>query len=150
MDPEVKQDAGFPNAATEPEKVDVDINHDDSGSLSKLSSSETNEQWQKIGEQVSAFLADLPDYAGEFFGEYRRPLVTIGIVLGVVLLAKLALAILGAINEVPLLAPSFELIGIGYSTWFVYRYILRDSNRKELAEDFESLKEQVLGKNDPK
>ncbi|HHP7244329.1 MAG TPA: CAAD domain-containing protein [Elainellaceae cyanobacterium] len=148
MDPEAKQDAGFSDAASEAEQVKVDIDAEDSGQLSKMPTDQTNEQWQKIGEQVSAFLADLPDYVGEFFGEYRRPIVTIGVVLSVILLSKVALAILGAINEIPLLAPTFELIGIGYTAWFIYRYILRDSSRKELSEDFESLKEQIVGRND--
>lgn len=148
MDPEAKQDAGFSDAASEAEQVKVDIDDEESGQLSKMPADQTNEQWQKIGEQVSAFLADLPDYVGEFFGEYRRPIVTIGVVLGVILLSKVALAILGAINEIPLLAPTFELVGIGYTAWFIYRYILRESSRKELSEDFESLKEQIVGRND--
>ncbi|MGJ3247338.1 MAG: CAAD domain-containing protein [Elainellaceae cyanobacterium] len=148
MDPEAKQDAGFSDAASEAEQVKVDIDGEESGQLSKMPADQTNEQWQKIGEQVSAFLADLPDYVGEFFGEYRRPIVTIGVVLGVILLSKVALAILGAINEIPLLAPTFELVGIGYTAWFIYRYILRESSRKELSEDFESLKEQIVGRND--
>ncbi|MGJ3251451.1 MAG: CAAD domain-containing protein [Elainellaceae cyanobacterium] len=148
MDPEAKQDTGFSDAASDAEQVKVDIDDEESGQLSKMPADQTNEQWQKIGEQVSAFLADLPDYVGEFFGEYRRPIVTIGVVLGVILLSKVALAILGAINEIPLLAPTFELVGIGYTAWFIYRYILRESSRKELSEDFESLKEQIVGRND--
>lgn len=128
--------------------VDVDINGDQSGDLAQLTAStseESQEQWQEIVDKVSAFLADLPAYLSEFFGEYKRPIITVGIITGSIVSVKLVLAVLGAINDIPLLSPLFELVGLGYSAWFVYRYLLQASSRKELAEDFTSLKEQVLG-----
>ncbi len=134
MEPEVKQDTS------------VDINAPESGQIRKMSSSEqAKEQWQKLGEQASSFLAELPAYIAAFFNEYRRPLITIGLFLAVIVFAKVALAILGAINEIPLLAPTFETIGIAYAAWFVYRYMLKASTRSELSSDFASVKEQILG-----
>ena len=59
---------------------------------------------------------------------------------------KLVLAILNTINEIPLLAPTFELVGLVYAGWFVYRFLLKDSNRQELTENVVSLRDQVLGK----
>ncbi|MGG6294716.1 CAAD domain-containing protein [Leptolyngbya sp. AN02str] len=109
------------------------------------SDSQAGEQWKQITDKATALLADLPEYVTSFFGEYRRPIVTIGLIAGAIVAVKLTLAILGSINDIPLLAPSFELIGIGYSAWFIYRYLLKASNRKELSEDFNSLKSQVLG-----
>ncbi|MGB3614197.1 MAG: CAAD domain-containing protein [Elainellaceae cyanobacterium] len=109
---------------------------------------ETKEQWQKIGEQTSVFLAELPRYVSEFFRQYRRPILTVGLILGTILLFKVALAILGAINDIPLLAPTFELIGIGYAIWFVYRYLLKASNRAELSQDVAAVKAQILGGTD--
>jgi hypothetical protein len=44
------------------------------------------------------------------------------------------------------LSPVFELVGIGYTGWFVYRYLLKVETRKELGEEFKSLKGQVVGK----
>lgn len=134
METEAKQDAS------------VDIDAPESGQIRKLSSSEqAKEQWQKLGEQASSFLAELPAYISDFFSEYRRPLVTIGLLLAIIIFAKVALAVLGAINEIPLLAPTFETIGIAYSVWFIYRYMLKASTRSELSSDFSSLKEQILG-----
>ncbi|MEL6222520.1 MAG: CAAD domain-containing protein [Cyanobacteria bacterium J06626_14] len=137
MDPEVKQETS------------TDFETPESGTMRKLSSSEqAQEQWQQLGEQASTFLKDLPGYISSFFSEYRQPIVTVGLVLAIFLTAKVAFAILGAINEVPLLAPTFEIIGIGYSAWFIYRYLLKASSRNELSNDFSSLKEQVLGQRD--
>jgi hypothetical protein len=108
---------------------------------------EINQQVQQILDKVSGLLANLPDYVTDFFKEYKRPLVTVGLILAAFISVKLLLAILSAINEVPLLAPTFELVGLGYSSWFVYRFLLKDANRQELTESFTAVKDQVLGKN---
>lgn len=107
---------------------------------------EASQKAQQIWDKVSALLADLPAYVTDFFREYQRPIITVGLIFGSVVSVKLVLAILGAINEIPLLSPSLELIGLTYSGWFIYRYLLRASNRQELVEDINTLKEQVLGR----
>ncbi|XP_002984041.2 protein CURVATURE THYLAKOID 1A, chloroplastic [Selaginella moellendorffii] len=53
--------------------------------------------------------------------------------------------IVGAINSVPLLPKVMELVGLGYTGWFVYRYLLFKSSRKELLEDVEELKKKITG-----
>ncbi|KAG0456164.1 hypothetical protein HPP92_023952 [Vanilla planifolia] len=57
----------------------------------------------------------------------------------------LSSTLIGAINSVPLLPKLLELVGLGYTGWFVYRYLLFKSSRKELAEDFEALKKKIAG-----
>lgn len=146
MEPEVKQDTGSPEFSAE--NVNVTISTDESGTLAKFSSDTSNEQWRQIGEKISEFLADLPDYLTDFFGEYKRPIVTVGLIFAAIVAVKLLLAILDAINDIPLLSPLLELVGMGYSAWFVYRYLWKASSRQELATDFNRLKEQVLGKFD--
>lgn len=144
MDPEVKPDPTSPEFVAD--EISVDFTTDDSGTLTPVPvTRDSNEQWREIGEKASLFLAELPDYLSSFFGEYRKPIVIVGLALGSVIAIKLTLAILDSVNDIPLLAPTFELIGLFYSGWFVYRYLLKASNRKELADDFNSLKEQVLG-----
>jgi hypothetical protein len=138
MEPEVQQDKA--------ENVTVTINTDTSGGLTTVSTDPSSEQWQEIGAKVSDFLADLPAYLSDFFGEYKRPIVTISLIIASLIAVKLLLAVLGAINDLPLFSSLFELIGMGYSAWFVWRYLLKASTREQLASEFGSLKEQVLGK----
>ncbi|THU59069.1 hypothetical protein C4D60_Mb03t21100 [Musa balbisiana] len=38
-----------------------------------------------------------------------------------------------------------ELVGLGYTGWFVYRYLLYKDSRKELATDIEDLKKKIAG-----
>ena len=44
----------------------------------------------------------------------------------------LSSTVVGAINAIPLLPKVMELVGLGYSAWFVYRYVLFKESRKEL------------------
>ncbi|KAI5084194.1 hypothetical protein GOP47_0000363 [Adiantum capillus-veneris] len=53
--------------------------------------------------------------------------------------------IVGAVNSVPLLPKVLELVGLGYSGWFVYRYLLFKESRKELAVEIEELKGKITG-----
>ncbi|MEO0408940.1 MAG: CAAD domain-containing protein [Cyanobacteria bacterium P01_A01_bin.135] len=161
MEPDIKQDTpetpasgttgaqyGSDAAAFTPADSAPSPGETKTASTSGAAGGETKEQWQKIGEQTSTFLSELPSYVSEFFSQYRRPIVTLGLILGIILAFKVALAVLDAINDIPLLAPIFEMIGIGYVIWFIYRYLLKASNRAELSQDFSALKAQVLGQTD--
>ncbi|MBN3923970.1 CAAD domain-containing protein [Nostoc sp. NMS4] len=120
------------------------------GTITKLQPpAQSQDEWLKYGEQVSTFLATLPEYLGSFFNQYKQPLVTVGLIVGSIVGVKVLLAILDALNDIPLVAPTFELIGIGYSAWFVYRYLLKASTRKELTSEITTLKSQVVGKHIP-
>uniref|UniRef100_A0A803NW88 Cyanobacterial aminoacyl-tRNA synthetase CAAD domain-containing protein n=1 Tax=Cannabis sativa TaxID=3483 RepID=A0A803NW88_CANSA len=64
---------------------------------------------------------------------------------GAIVAVWLSSILVGAINSVPLLPKVMELVGLGYTGWFVYRYLLFKSSRKELATDIESLKKKIAG-----
>lgn len=129
-----------------PEATVPDINNQ-TGTITKLQPPvQSQEQWLKYGEQVSAFLGTLPEYLGNFFNQYKQPLISVGLIVGAVVAVKILLAVLDALNDIPLVAPTFELIGIGYSAWFVYRYLLKASTRQELTHEITTLKSQVVGK----
>lgn len=106
---------------------------------------EPESQWQQISRQVSHFLEQLPEYLGSFFKEYKQPLITFALIWAAIVTAKIVLTLLDAINDIPLLSPLFELVGIGYTSWFISRYLLKVSTRQELADEIQSLKNQFLG-----
>ena len=129
-----------------PEATVPNINNQ-TGTITKLQpTAQSQDQWLKYGEQVSGFLATLPEYLGSFFNRYKQPLITVGLLVAAIVSVRVVLAILDALNDIPLVAPTFELIGIGYSAWFVYRYLLKASNRQELTSEIAALKSQVVGK----
>lgn len=102
-------------------------------------------QWHHYGEKVSAFLQNLPNYVTQFFRDNQSPLTTVALIVGAIVGIKLILALLDALNDIPLVEPTLELIGIVYTGWFVYRYLLQASSRQELVQELNTLKEQVLG-----
>ena len=143
MSTEFQSDATY-TEFTEPETPTATVETSDS-SASALGD-EASRQVKQVWEKVSALLGDLPDYVSEFIQRYRRPIVTVGLIIAAFIAVKLVLALLGAVNDVPLLAPTFELIGLIYSGWFLYRYLLKASNRQELLGDIAAIRDQVLGK----
>ncbi|MGP1382102.1 MAG: CAAD domain-containing protein [Thainema sp.] len=127
--------------------IEMQVNAEKPGAItpSKSISAGSSVQMKEVGDKINQLARDLPQYFSEFFSEYKRPLTYAGLILGAIVALKLTFALLDAVDDIPLLAPAFELVGFGYSIWFVYRYLLKASSRQELSEDFNALKDQVLG-----
>ncbi|MEO0538044.1 MAG: CAAD domain-containing protein [Cyanobacteria bacterium P01_A01_bin.123] len=136
MSTEIHQDPPLP---------DVDTSTTANPLESSTSKSGGNEQFQEIWGKVSEVLAAPIDYLTDFFKNYRPYIIAVLVVASAAIAVRLTLAILGALNGIPLLPALLELIGLGYTAWFVYRYLWRAANRQELVENFNSLKDQVLG-----
>ncbi|GGA08379.1 CAAD domain-containing protein [Okeania sp. KiyG1] len=129
-------------------EVEVGVNPTEPGSLTTVSNpepEETSDQFQGIKNQILEILSELPAIISGFFAQYQKPIVTLGLILGLIVTLKVMLAVIESLNDIPLLAPTFELIGIIYSGWFIYRYLLRASNRQELSVELQAWKEQLLG-----
>lgn len=98
-----------------------------------------------ITDRVMAFIANLPQTFSQFFGEYSRPLTTVILIVVVLVTLRVLVGVIDIINTIPLVQPTLELVGIGFSAWFVYRYLLRSETRQELVTKFNALKAEVLG-----
>ncbi|KAF8772879.1 hypothetical protein HU200_005271 [Digitaria exilis] len=85
--------------------------------------SELRDKWDAMENKFS-----LPLYAG-----------------GAILAFWISLVIVRALDSVPLLPGILELVGLGYSGWFVYRYLLFQENRKELADNLDAIKKRITG-----
>ncbi|MBE9210793.1 CAAD domain-containing protein [Nostoc sp. LEGE 06077] len=105
---------------------------------------EPETQWQQINRQISQLLEQLPYYLNQFWVAYKLPIITLGLVLAATVTLRVVLTVLNAINDLPLLEPSLELIGIVYSTWFVFRYLLQASTRQELWAEIRTFTSQTL------
>jgi glutamyl-tRNA synthetase len=110
-------------------------------------SAELNEQFEQIKQQVGTLLADLPENLSSFFTQYKSLLVTLGVVFGALVGLRLLQAILDVFDSIPLLGGLFELIGMGYTGWFIFRYLLRAEGRQRLNHQVQSFKEQIAGQN---
>ncbi|MEM8613460.1 MAG: CAAD domain-containing protein [Cyanobacteria bacterium P01_H01_bin.105] len=124
--------------------MSTDINSPDEN-VTTESTTDTAEQAKEILAKVASVLGDAPEYVVATFNEYKRPITVIGLVFGILIAIKMTFAILSAINDIPILAPTMELIGLVYTGWFIYRYLLKANNRSELLSNLGSVKDQITG-----
>ncbi|PZV11322.1 MAG: hypothetical protein DCF20_19620 [Pseudanabaena sp.] len=83
----------------------------------------------------------------EYFGEGKKSNLTLAItIIATIPLLIATSALLEFLNKLPLLPSVFELVGFGYSIWFVYRYLLLADTRKELVDGITAWKDKVFGK----
>ncbi|MFN5952966.1 MAG: CAAD domain-containing protein [Dolichospermum sp.] len=102
-------------------------------------------QWQEILKQIMEFLGKLPDYLGAIFNNNKRALINLILILSAFVTVKVVIALLDAVNDIPLLQPIFELIGLFYSVWFAFRYLLKFDTRQELSQKFNAFKQRSFG-----
>ena len=136
----------------EPQKVDTALQNEmpaldgtNPQTLAKLPPAEEPNQLEMLGANISQFLAEIPQDLSKFYSAYKTPIIALAVFLASFVALRVLLAVLAAINNFPLVSPIFELIGIGYTGWFVLRYLLKAPNRKELAAEIESFKKQITG-----
>ncbi|XP_058206076.1 protein CURVATURE THYLAKOID 1A, chloroplastic-like isoform X1 [Rhododendron vialii] len=103
----------------------------------KASSSEESSGSTEVGEGFS----DLKEKWDALEDKYMLILYGGGPIVAL----WLSSIVVDAINSVPLLPRITELVGLGYTGWFVYRYLLFKSSRKELAAEIEALKKKIAG-----
>lgn len=107
------------------------------------------EEWLRDKAKIAAFFEDPIGYSSTFLKPYISTLKTIGWVLLAVIAFNLLLTLLGAIlkvaTSIPVLSPLFELVGIVYTVWFVYRYLLTASQRQEFSQKVSKFKSEIVG-----
>ena len=91
-------------------------------------------------------LKEIKQLWDNYFGEGKKANLSLAItLLSTIPLLIAASVLLDFLNKLPLLPSVFELIGFGYSGWFVYRYLLLASNRKELVDAITAWKNKIFG-----
>ena len=98
---------------TEPTSSEV-VRTAEQASLTLPPAVKFNQQLRRVGTQTSTFLVQLPDYIGGLFNDYKQPIVTVALIAVTFITLKVVLGVIDALNDIPLLVPTFELIGIGY------------------------------------
>ncbi|XWS46174.1 hypothetical protein CRYUN_Cryun14cG0042000 [Craigia yunnanensis] len=100
---------------------------------------------KKASEETSIDAGDLVTDLKEKWDEIENKSTVLLYGGGAIVAVWLSSILVSAINSVPLLPKIMELVGLGYTGWFVYRYLLFKSSRKELATDIEALKKKIAG-----
>lgn len=97
-------------------------------------------QW--IVTQIVVFLLNLIKNLGKLWDEYKQSLISLALILAAIVALRVVLVVMDALNDIPLLAPTFKIIGLSYCVWFVNRYLLQESKRQELYQKIQGLLNQ--------
>ncbi|NER80107.1 MAG: valine--tRNA ligase [Leptolyngbya sp. SIO1D8] len=84
-------------------------------------------------------------YLQRFFQDFRRPALSLGILLGLFVILQVLSAITNALESIPLLAPVLRLIGIGYSIRFINQNLFYAEKRRQIWQQVEPLRREILG-----
>jgi len=84
---------------------------------------QASEKWDAVEDKTSAVL-----YAG-----------------GALVALVLTNSILSTIDAIPLLPNLLETVGLGYSSWFAYKYLFTKESREQLSTDIDELKKRISG-----
>ncbi|KAF8411386.1 hypothetical protein HHK36_003935 [Tetracentron sinense] len=144
------------------------IFHRNSGSLyfatpllrattSEETSTGVNQQFEEVPDGVITTEETSMDEQMQFFGfldklnikldlEDTYPILLYG--SGGLAALWLASAIVGAIDSIPVFPKVMEVVGLAFTIWFSYRYLIFKENRDELVDKIEEFKQQVLGSTD--
>lgn len=106
--------------------------------------SQSIQKGQWIFRQIINFLAHFFDYLGSFFNTYKQSSISLALILAAFVTLRVALAVIDALNDIPLLESTFKLIGIGYSIWFVNRYLLKTQARQEFFNNLQNFLDKQI------
>ncbi len=98
-------------------------------------------------QEVGNFFKPWRNSIGELFDTYNKAIAIFILLVVASFALRIGLVPVAAVNQIPLLPQTLELIGLGYSTWFILRYLILAETRKELSGSIESfVSETLLGK----
>ncbi|MEH2435264.1 MAG: CAAD domain-containing protein, partial [Nostoc sp.] len=145
---EIEQSKSFDITSTEPMPTAVNYAGFESSKIDTqpllIPNNQLLPQWQQVGGKFSTFLEKLPKYLGSFSTEYQMPIICFATIITATIAVKIILAVLDVINEIPQLNLVFELTGIGYLIWFVFRYLFKASTRQELAAQINFIQKEIV------
>ena len=146
-EPEIKK-AKNVNKESQFEEINVEVEKpfDDGLNENLFQENESyKEKFLLFGYQASNFIDNVPDYIKYFWSAYKRVIFVFIYALLVLLIFVIITTIIKALDGLPLIATFFQSVGILYTMWFSFRYIITAEKRRELISNFNELKKNVIG-----
>jgi len=98
---------------------------------------------------VDSSETDLVGSIATFLSTHQRVLLTIGCILLTLITLKICAGLLEAVHEILLLPTLLELVGIGYTVWFIKQKLWKVGDRQQLFSQIEQFKTEVVGEPRP-
>ncbi len=132
-----------PTTSVTDKSNEANLNNSHTTDLIEVKSDRT--EWLETVKPIADSLNELPAAFSKFFSDYRNILGVLGYGTLALISVYISLAVIDAIEDIPILPRFFELIGLGYVLWISWN-LLEASKRKDLWANIESLKESMMGK----
>ncbi|MBW4549936.1 MAG: CAAD domain-containing protein [Aphanocapsa sp. GSE-SYN-MK-11-07L] len=110
-----------------------------------LESDPDQESWRLFQVKMTAFFENVTAYTTAFFQNNRPLLNRLGWLALAFLGIRLLFGAVDALDDIPLVSTLLELIGFVYTLRFVWRYLIRESDRQELNQRLNQFKSEVFG-----
>ncbi len=92
------------------------------------------------------FLSDFPNLMSQLFSTYQKALGGVFLIIIFILVMKVTIAIISAINKLPLMELIMVAVGIAYTIRFVFHNLLFAKSRQKFYENLKSTTEDIFGK----
>lgn len=96
-------------------------------------------------ETMRPLLEEPLTYISRFFQDVQRPGFTVLLLVAVWVTLRILGALIGAIETVPLLAPTLRLIGLGYTLWFARQNLLTSEQRRQTWAIADRWRREIVG-----
>jgi hypothetical protein len=103
------------------------------------------ELWFTIQNKNKDLFETISSKTTTFVKENQQLLTTLGLVFLGIISLRLLFASLNAIDGIPLMTPLLKIVGAFYVGRFVWRYLIRERDRRDLMEVVKRTKVEVLG-----
>jgi CAAD domains of cyanobacterial aminoacyl-tRNA synthetase len=116
-----------------------------SESATESATESAQELWFTIQTKNQDLFDNISSKTTTFVKENQQLLTALGLVLLGIISLRLLFATLNAIESIPLMTPLLKIVGAFYVGRFVWRYLIRQSDRHDLMEAVKRTKAEVLG-----
>lgn len=112
---------------------------------SESATESAQELWFTIQTKNQDLFESISSKTANFVKENQQLLTTLGLVFLGIISLRLLFASLNAIESIPLMTPLLKIVGAFYVGRFIWRYLIRESDRHDLIEVIKRTKAEVLG-----
>eukprot|EP00878_Enallax_costatus_P001021 GHUV01001155.1.p1 GENE.GHUV01001155.1~~GHUV01001155.1.p1 ORF type:complete len:173 (+),score=31.87 GHUV01001155.1:67-519(+) len=114
--------------------------------LTVCQASQSEYDTEDVSKKLNEALANTGNYIQTKWEETEDKPAAVAVTLGAVLLLVAASSVVDAVDKIPIISDLIELIGIGVTGWFTYRYLVFGPDREELVANIKAFLNKVYGK----
>lgn len=106
---------------------------------------EIPEVTKNIWSRITEFLGDLPQTISQSYNNYQKSLAIVGLIILSLISFRIILVVSKTLHQLSFVALSLRTLGLGWTIWFIWRYLLFQENRQELSANINQLKIETFG-----